>query len=125
MFTRKFVYIYIKPNVQTWKEKSSTKTDIVGKLYSHQEILPTLGARIMTSPCKGGMTEVRGCVKIEVAVLGSPSLISLTVSVDGKQHFNQPHNDRAQELCENRGGRPGLPVPNKPYGFCGRKAALN
>ena len=32
---------------------------------------------------------------------------------------------RAQELCENRGGRPGLPVPNKPYGFCGRKAALN
>ena len=22
--------------------------------------------------------------------------------------------DRAQELCESRGGRPGLPVPNKP-----------
>ena len=21
---------------------------------------------------------------------------------------------RGQELCENRGGRPGLPVPNKP-----------
>ena len=31
----------------------------------------------------------------------------------------------AQELCRSRGGRPGLPVPNKPYGFCGRKAALN
>ena len=31
---------------------------------------------------------------------------------------------RAQELCENRGGRPGLPVPNSPYGFCGRKATL-
>ena len=29
---------------------------------------------------------------------------------------------RAQELCEGRGGRPGLPVPNKPYGLCGRKA---
>ena len=24
-----------------------------------------------------------------------------------------------------RDGRPGLPVPNKPQGFCGRKAALN
>ena len=29
-----------------------------------------------------------------------------------------------QELCESRGGRPGLPVPNKPYGLCGRKAAF-
>ena len=32
---------------------------------------------------------------------------------------------RAQELCESRGGRPGFPVPNKPYGLCGRKATLN
>ena len=32
---------------------------------------------------------------------------------------------RAQVLCESRGGRPGLPVPNKPYGLCGRKATLN
>ena len=31
---------------------------------------------------------------------------------------------RAQELCESRGGRPRLPVPNKPDGFCGRKATL-
>ena len=31
---------------------------------------------------------------------------------------------RAQELCGSRGGRPGLPVPNKPDGFCGRKATL-
>ena len=29
---------------------------------------------------------------------------------------------RAQELCETPGGRPGLPVPNSPYGLCGRKA---
>ena len=29
-------------------------------------------------------------------------------------------------LCESRGGRPGLPVPNSPaYGLCGRKATLN
>ena len=25
-------------------------------------------------------------------------------------------------MCGSRGGRPGLPVHNKPYGFCGRKA---
>ena len=31
---------------------------------------------------------------------------------------------RARGLCESRGGRPGLPVPNKLDGFCGRKAAL-
>ena len=32
---------------------------------------------------------------------------------------------RTQELCESRGGRPGLPVSNSPYGLCGHKAALN
>ena len=26
---------------------------------------------------------------------------------------------RAQELCESRGGRPELPVPNSPHGLCG------
>ena len=35
------------------------------------------------------------------------------------------HRFRAQELCESRGGRPGLPVPNSPYGHYGRKATLN
>ena len=35
------------------------------------------------------------------------------------------HVSRAQELCESRGGRPGLPVPNSPYGLCGRMATLN
>ena len=30
--------------------------------------------------------ELRNCVKVEVTVLGSPSLIVLTVSVDVKQH---------------------------------------
>ena len=32
---------------------------------------------------------------------------------------------RVQELCESRGGRPGLHVPNSLYGLCGRKATLN
>ena len=34
------------------------------------------------------------------------------VSVDVKHHVYCVV--RAQELCESRGGRPGLPVPNKP-----------
>ena len=32
------------------------------------------------------------------------------------------HPSRAQDLCESRGVRTGLPVPNSPYGLCGRKA---
>ena len=32
---------------------------------------------------------------------------------------------RAQELCESRCDRPGLPVPNRSHGFCGCKATLN
>ena len=32
---------------------------------------------------------------------------------------------RAQELCESRCGRPGLPVTNSPYSLCGRKETLN
>ena len=31
---------------------------------------------------------------------------------------------RAQELCGSGGGRPGLPIPDSPYGLCGRKATL-
>ena len=31
---------------------------------------------------------------------------------------------RAQEVCESRGGRPGLHVPNSPYGLCGRTGRL-
>ena len=32
---------------------------------------------------------------------------------------------RVEEVCESGGGRPGLPVPDKPDGLCGRKATLN
>ena len=33
------------------------------------------------------MSEIRSCVKVEVAVLSTPSLISLMVSVDVKPHL--------------------------------------
>ena len=48
------------------------------------------------------------------------------VSMDVKDHaylFTPTHT--APELCESRGGRSDLPVPNSPYGLCGRKATLN
>ena len=41
------------------------------------------------------------------------------------QGKRRKQTDRAQELCERRGGRPGLPATNSPYGLCGRKVTLN
>ena len=44
---------------------------------------------------------------------GLPSLISLIVSVDVKQHLKKEIAEiRAQELCESGGGRHGFPDPN-------------
>ena len=64
-------------------------------------------------------------MKDEMDVLGSPSLIVLTVSgCKATLNLNRSTH-KAQELCESRGGRPGLPVPDSPYGLCGRKATLN
>ena len=65
--------------------------------------------------------ELRSCVKVEVTVLGSPSLIIRTVSVDVKKIFNL---NWALELmsCVKVDV---FPVPNSPYGLCGRKATLN
>ena len=62
-------------------------------------------------------------MKVEVDVLGFPVLIVLMVSVDVKQHLKKKTNTeiRAQEQCESRGGRPGLPAPDRHYGLCGRK----
>ena len=50
-------------------------------------------------------------MKTEVAVLGSPSLFSHHGLCGRKAKLK----NRAQELCESRGGRPGLPVLNSPY----------
>ena len=56
-------------------------------------------------------------MKVEIAVLGSPSLTVLKVSLN--------NTCRSQELCESPGGHPGLSVPISPCGLCGRKATLN
>ena len=60
-------------------------------------------------------------MKVEVVFLGSPSLISLLVSVDVKHHERRTLSE-GQELCQSRSGHPGLPVPDTPYGLCGRNA---
>ena len=54
---------------------------------------------------------------------GLPSRIVRAVSVDVKLHCIVVY--RVQELCENRGGRLGLPAFNSPSGLCGRKATPN
>ena len=76
---------------------------------------------------KTHISDLRSCVKVEVDVLSAPSPIVLMVSVDVKQHLKKDEEDtniRSQELCESRGGRPELSVPNSLYGLCGRKAAF-
>ena len=46
------------------------------------------------------------------------------IQVPIKKNQYDLNTHRGQELCESGGGRPGLPVPNKPRGFCGREATL-
>ena len=50
-------------------------------------------------------------MKVEVAVLGSPSLIVLNKLIWSLMNSNRGVL-RAEELCESRGGHSGLPVPN-------------
>ena len=66
------------------------------------------------------LPELMSCVKVEVAVLGSPSLIVRAVPACGRKATLRKSEEgyvaRARKLCESRGGRPGLPVPNSPCG---------
>ena len=68
------------------------------------EILPTL--TLHSSMCK--VNEV-----VHETTLHSTKLLYTTLHC------------RAQELCESRGGQPGLPVANSLYRLCGRKATLS
>ena len=58
----------------------------------------------------GHLTELRSCVKVEVAVPNSPYGLC-----GRKATLNLNWVVRVRELCGSRGGRPGLPVPNSPY----------
>ena len=65
----------------------------------------------------------RELFKLNVSVNGSGPKPQLCVHKS--QRLKGTARLRAQEGCESRGGRPGLPVPNSPYGLCGRKATVN
>ena len=52
-------------------------------------------------------------MKVEVVVLGYPSLIVLNKLIWSLMNSNCGVF-RTEELCESRGGRSGLPVPNSP-----------
>ena len=62
--------------------------------------------------------------KVKMRIMAAWRNLLLHSFVNDQVFLRKP---RAQELCESRGGRPGLPVsvPNKPDGFCGRKGVLN
>ena len=69
-------------------------------------------------------TEPRNSVNVELTVLGSLAQIVLVVSVDAKQRLTNVWKISEIRNCESRGRRPGLPVPNNPYGLCEVKATL-
>ena len=74
---------------------------------------------------RGTLSEFMSCVKVEVDVLGSPSLIVLVVSVDVKHHLRKRMKPGA--LSEFRSCvkvKVAVLVPNSPDGLCGLKATF-
>ena len=65
--------------------------------------------------------EFRSCVKVEVDVLGF-SVPNSPYGLCGHKATQNSANTRVQELCESRGGRPGLIIL---HGLCGLKATMN
>ena len=58
---------------------------------------------------------LRSCVKVQVDVLGSRlNVPNSPYGLCGRKATLE-HSVRTQKLCQSRGGRPGLPVPNSPY----------
>ena len=51
-------------------------------------------------------------MKVKLAVLGSPSVIVVMVSVNVKQYLTKNVCFRAQELCESGGVCPGFSIPS-------------
>ena len=72
-----------------------------------------------------------GCVRGWGRVEGVGSNMPLYHYREASHYLTSPcvfvtaHRQSSVELCESRGGRPGLPVHNSPYGPCGCKATLN
>ena len=72
------------------------------------------------------LSELRRCVKVKVDILGYPIPNSPHGLCGRKVALNLNWWLRAQELCEGRGGHPGLLIPvSSPHGHCGIKATLH
>ena len=61
--------------------------DVLGSL----SLIGPHGLRGRKATLNDPLSELRSCVKVEVAALGSPSLIVRTVSVDVKRTMNPPY----------------------------------
>ena len=70
----------------------------------------------------GLKAELRRCVKVEVAVLGSSSLTVRTVSVDVKRHWTVDVKSDLRSCVNVEVAVLGR--HSSPYGLCGRKAIL-
>ena len=116
-------------NKQTNKQKQKQKTSKQTKnKQKNKKQKNTTKKPIITTTRKKRVRERRKCtLRHQPTIFGSSFLKSerrwmcLELKLRAERYFRC----RAQGLFESGGGRPGLPVPNSPYGLCGRKATLN
>ena len=116
-------------NKQTNKQKQKQKTNKQTKnKQKNKKQKNTTKKPIITTTRKKRVRERRKCtLRHQPTIFGSSFLKSerrwmcLELKLRAERYFRC----RAQGLFESGGGRPGLPVPNSPYGLCGRKATLN
>ena len=66
--------------------RNSEKGDVKSRQNDARASLADLYNNMNDNCCTVRSSEFRSCVKVEVAVLGSPSLMVRAVSVDGKRH---------------------------------------
>ena len=78
--------------------------------YGYPDSAPTVPLKDLPASGLIHIRTVQGLCESDVAVLRSPYLIVLMLS--GRKATLNSYPRRAQDLCESRGGRPGLPVPN-------------
>ena len=70
------------------------------------------------------LSELRSCVKVEVAVLGFPSLISLMVSVDVKQHWPWALSAMCSDLSPAFPSRRKSDLYDQFYDYCGLSISI-
>ena len=82
-------------------------------------------------PSKAGVSTLQMALKLrnKVTAIHWPCVYNSWVlgSDTGcyQSHRDKQQELRAHELWTSCDLRPGIPVPNSPYGLCGRKATLN